>query len=83
MGTSRQLAVGPVAMVSLLLEAGLRGLVLRNHAPEQESLFLSGCGIVDAFYSFSCGELSEYFGLEIKLTASIWPKSTSYPSMYM
>ena len=25
MGTSRQLAVGPVAMVSLLLEAGLRG----------------------------------------------------------
>jgi sulfate transporter 4 len=33
MGTSRQLAVGPVAMVSLLLEAGLRGLLDEEQCP--------------------------------------------------
>jgi len=28
-------------------------------------------------------DFSEYFGLEMRLTASMCPKSTSYPSMYM
>merc|ERR1719215_1643680 len=33
-GQSRQLAVGPVAMVSLLVEAGLQGLLSKEQCPE-------------------------------------------------
>jgi len=34
MGTSRQLAVGPVAMVSLLVEVGLSGILTEEECPE-------------------------------------------------
>merc|ERR1719440_190425 len=34
MGSSRQLGVGPVAMVSLLVEVGLQGLLTKEECPE-------------------------------------------------
>merc|ERR1719201_491278 len=34
MGTSRQLGVGPVAMVSLLVEVGLKGVLTEEECPE-------------------------------------------------
>merc|ERR1719329_1065362 len=55
-GQSRQLAVGPVAMVSLLVEAGLRGQ-LRN-APESEG----GC---DMWYEMNAADQEKYSQSEL------------------
>jgi len=44
MGSSRQLGVGPVAMVSLLVEAGLDGLLTQEECPEFYAQFNSTSG---------------------------------------
>jgi sulfate transporter 4 len=48
MGTSRQLAVGPVAMVSLLLEAGLRGLLDEEQCPAYFDPALNPAGLAQS-----------------------------------
>ena len=46
MGTSRQLGVGPVAMVSLLVEVGLDGILTEEECP---AYFAQGDGSSDVF----------------------------------
>eukprot|EP00929_Paragymnodinium_shiwhaense_P075780 TRINITY_DN3878_c0_g1_i1.p1 TRINITY_DN3878_c0_g1~~TRINITY_DN3878_c0_g1_i1.p1 ORF type:complete len:868 (+),score=103.26 TRINITY_DN3878_c0_g1_i1:217-2820(+) len=53
-GQSKQLAVGPVAMVSLLVEAGLHGVLTEEHCPEwYAAKAAAGAGdVVPAQYTF-------------------------------
>mmetsp|Transcript_114244 Transcript_114244/g.369117 ORF Transcript_114244/g.369117 Transcript_114244/m.369117 type:complete len:858 (-) Transcript_114244:88-2661(-) len=64
-GQSRQLAVGPVAMVSLLVEAGLRGQLTAEECPEWYALGAD----TDVLQSELCPE--QYVGLACLTAATV------------